>query len=156
MAVRVRYDAAQRRDIAVNNKEFDLAGLLPPAVGMPPPLPGDSAGYWRRIAGLFKIPFDPNPSPTDATSIDRARFDEALDVLEAAGVPLVDDRNQAWRDFNGWRVNYDTVLRGLERLTIAPTPWWERPMRSAWVTDEPALEAEAGAGEIQAKATVIV
>ena len=33
------------------------------------------------------------------------RFDDGLHVLEAAGVPLVEDRDQAWRDFNGWRVN---------------------------------------------------
>jgi len=139
---------------------MDAAAIVRSSVAIPMDVQADlmiRAGYLalRRIAALFKIPFDPNPSPTDATSIDRARFDEALAVLEAAGVPLVEDRNQAWRDFNGWRVNYDSVLRGLERLTIAPTPWWERPMRSAWVTDEPALEAEAGAGDIQAKATVI-
>jgi hypothetical protein len=109
------------------------------------------AGYLalRRIAGYFAIPFDPNPSPDDATSIDRARFDEALAVLDGAGVPLVKDRDQAWRDFNGWRVNYDGVLRALERLTMAPTPWWERPMRSAWVTDEPRV------GEAEALATVV-
>ena len=81
--------------------------------------------------------------PMDATSVDRARFDEALDVLEASGVPLVEDRDQAWRDFNGWRVNYDAVLRGLEKLTMAPTPWWDRPMHSAWETDEP--DARRGA-----------
>ena len=93
----------------------------------------------RRIAAYFHVVFDPTPSPLDATSIARARFDQALAVLEAAGVPLVEDRDQAWRDFNGWRVNYDTVLRALERLTMAPTPWWERPMASAYVTDEPSL-----------------
>ena len=58
-------------------------------------------------------------------------------MLADAGVPIVDDRDQAWRDFTGWRVNYDASLRHLERLTMAPTPWWERPMLSAWITDEP-------------------
>ena len=73
-------------------------------------------------------------------------------VLEAAGVPLVKDRDQAWADFNGWRVNYDAVLRGLERLTMAPTPWWERPMQSAYVTDEPVVhEGVATAGRLAAK-----
>ena len=66
-------------------------------------------------------------------------------MLEASGVPLVEDRDQAWRDFNGWRVNYDAVLRGLEKLTMAPTPWWDRPMHSAWETDEPLLDADAEA-----------
>ena len=52
---------------------------------------------------------------------------------------MVADRDQVWRDFNGWRVNYDAALRGLERLTMAPAPWWDRPMRSAYVTDEPVV-----------------
>ena len=44
--------------------------------------------------------------------------------LEEAGVPLKADRDQAWRDFAGWRVNYDTVLLGLTVLTDAPqAPW---------------------------------
>jgi hypothetical protein len=54
-------------------------------------------------------------------------------------VPLVDDRDGAWRDFNGWRVNYDAPLRALERITMAPTPWWERAMASAYETDEPVV-----------------
>ena len=97
----------------------------------------------RRICDFFRIPFDAAPKPTDATSIDRARFDDAFNVLAEAGVPMVDDRDQAWRDFNGWRVNYDAPLRGLERLTMAPAPWWDRPMRSAYVTDEPMVAETA-------------
>ena len=121
---------------------MDAAALVRSAVAIEPDVQADlmiRAGYLalRRIATFFKIPFDPTPSPTDATSIDRARFEEAIAVLERAGVPLVADREQAWHDFNGWRVNYDRVLRALERITMVPTPWWERPMRSAWVTDEP-------------------
>jgi len=39
-------------------------------------------------------------------------------------VPLVADRDQAWRDFAGWRVNYDAVLVGLCDLVMAPpAPW---------------------------------
>ena len=34
-------------------------------------------------------------------------------------------------------MNYDTVLRRLEALTMAPTPWWDRAMASAYETDEP-------------------
>ncbi len=127
---------------------LDAAALVRSSVAIPTDVQADlmiRAGYLalRRIASYFKFTFDPNPLPTDATSIDRARYDEAIDVLERAGVPIVADRDRAWLDFNGWRVNYDSVLRSLERLTMAPTPWWERPMRSAWVTDEPAIGEEA-------------
>jgi hypothetical protein len=44
--------------------------------------------------------------------------------LERAGVPLKDDRDQAWRDFAGWRVNYDRVLISLAALTEAPMALW--------------------------------
>jgi hypothetical protein len=121
---------------------MDAAAIVRSSVAIPMDVQADlaiRAGYlaMRRICEFFRIPFDPNPSPSDPISIDRARFDRALEVLAEAGVPIVEDRDQAWRDFAGWRVNYDTVLRSLERLTMAPTPWWDRPMRSAWETDDP-------------------
>jgi hypothetical protein len=39
-------------------------------------------------------------------------------------VPLQPDQDQAWRDFAGWRVNYDAVLLGLADLTMAPHALW--------------------------------
>jgi len=125
---------------------LDTASLVRSAVAVPMDVQADlmiRAGYLalRRINDYFNFAYDPNPKPTDATSIDRARFDQALEVLDRAGVPLVEDRDQAWRDFNGWRVNYDAPLRKLEQLTVAPAPWWDRPLRSAWATDEPDVAA---------------
>lgn len=84
------------------------------------------AGYLalRSIANFFRIPHDPNPAPTDPVSISREEFDAACDQLEASGVPLKPDRDQAWRDFVGWRVNYDMVLLSIAALTMAPyAPW---------------------------------
>lgn len=84
------------------------------------------AGYsaLRAIADFFSIPYHPDPQPDYPISIARAEFDEAWAELEAAGVPLVADKEAAWRDFAGWRVNYDTVLIDLARLTLAPyAPW---------------------------------
>jgi hypothetical protein len=78
----------------------------------------------RRIADLFDVDYDPDPRPTDQITLSRAEYDEACDVLAAAGVPLVADREQAWRDFRGWRVNYDVVLVALAGLLMAPyAPW---------------------------------
>jgi hypothetical protein len=125
---------------------MDAAAIVRSAVAIPMDVQADlmiRAGYLaiRRIADFFSIRYDAQPSPTDATSVDRARFDQALAILERSGVPLVEDREQAWRDFNGWRVNYDKPLRALERLTMSPTSWWDRPMHSAWATDEPVAAA---------------
>ena len=81
----------------------------------------------RRIADYFDMRYDPNPSPGDPISITQGEFDLALAELQAAGVPLKADREQAWRDFAGWRVNYDSVLQQLAKLVMAPP--------SPWITD---------------------
>jgi hypothetical protein len=84
------------------------------------------AGYLalRRIATFFRIPFDPHPKPDDPISIGRNEFDDACEALESQEVPLKADRDQAWIDFAGWRVNYDRVLVALAGLTMAPyAPW---------------------------------
>jgi hypothetical protein len=65
-----------------------------------------------------------DPAPDDPISITRAEFDEVWDHLAAIGIELKPDRNQAWRDFAGWRVNYDTVLLALADVTVAAyAPW---------------------------------
>ena len=54
----------------------------------------------------------------------RREFDLLCVELQAAGVPLKADRDQAWRDFAGWRVNYDRVLIALCELVVAPPAKW--------------------------------
>jgi len=78
----------------------------------------------RGIADYFQIPYDPDPRPDDPISIRREEWEAVLAELEDAGVPLKRDRDQAWRDFAGWRVNYDRVLIGLAALTEAPPALW--------------------------------
>jgi len=78
----------------------------------------------RHLAGFFRIPVDDDPRPDDPISITREEFDEAYERLARVGVPLRPDRDRCWRDFAGWRVNYDVALVGLARLTMAPrAPW---------------------------------
>ena len=79
----------------------------------------------RRIANYFDIsnPQDPH-YPADPISVTREEFDGVLAKLTEAGVSVKPDREQAWRDFAGWRVNYDRVLLVLCTLVMAPqTPW---------------------------------
>jgi hypothetical protein len=78
----------------------------------------------RAIANYFGVPHDADPSSDDPISISRAEFDAVLDQFAAAGMPVVADRDRAWSDFRGWRVNYDTVLLALANITMAPfAPW---------------------------------
>jgi hypothetical protein len=84
------------------------------------------AGYLalRSIADFYLIGYNPNPAPDDPISVSREEFDAAYDRLHEADVPLKADRDQCWRDFVGWRVNYDTVLLALAAMTMAPyAPW---------------------------------
>jgi hypothetical protein len=85
------------------------------------------AGYvaLRRIAEYFGVEHNPDPHwPDEPISIDRREFDQVCKELAEAGVPLKADLDQAWRDFAGWRVNYDRVLLSLAALVMAPyAPW---------------------------------
>jgi len=89
------------------------------------------AGYLalHQISDFFGIPYDPDPRPDDPISISRAEFDETLDRLHAQGVPIKADRDQAWRDYSGWRVNYDSALLGIAEFVVAPEGVWssDRP-----------------------------
>jgi hypothetical protein len=84
------------------------------------------AGYlaMRRIAGYFQIPMPDEPRRGDPISIARDEFDDVYERLAAEGVPLKPDRELAWQDFAGWRVNYDAPLLGLASLTMAPYALW--------------------------------
>ena len=84
------------------------------------------AGYsaLRTIADFLGISYNADPQQTDPTSIAREEFNDACRRLSEAGVPLKSDLDQAWIDFNGWRVNYDAVLVGIAGLTMAPYAFW--------------------------------
>lgn len=85
------------------------------------------AGFiaFRRIADYFDITHPQNPSyPETPISISRAEYDDLIRSLEAAGLPIKPDREKAWKDFAGWRVNYDRVLLSLCTVVMAPqAPW---------------------------------
>jgi hypothetical protein len=85
------------------------------------------AGFlsFRRIANYFDIPNPQDPHyPETQICVERSEFDRVVDQLEEAGLPLKPDREQAWRDFAGWRVNYDRALILLCGLVMAPQASW--------------------------------
>ena len=108
---------------------LDAAALVSSTVDLPRDPQAElciRSGYLclQRIAEVFGIPYNPDPSPTDFITISREEYDEVYDAMASKGVPLKKDRDQAWRNFAGWRVNYDVVLVALAVLTIAPpAPW---------------------------------
>ena len=108
---------------------LDTAAIVKSSVDLRPPPRADiliRSGFLclRRIAAFYGIRYDPDPEPTDPISVTRREFDLVCVELQAAGVPLKDDRDQAWRDFAGWRVNYDTVLLEICAMVDAPPAKW--------------------------------
>jgi hypothetical protein len=108
------------------------------------------AGYLclRRVAAPFGIPFIEDPAATDPISVSRQEYDRVYEELAALGIPLRADRDQAWRDFAGWRVNYDAPLVGLAVLTAAPPGLWSSDRisqsRSLFVTARRSARRAAG------------
>jgi hypothetical protein len=109
---------------------LDAAALTLSAVDVPYELSAAlciRAGYLslHQITHSFEIPLPHDPQfPNDPISISRAEFDQTLTKLAAAGLPIKADREQAWKDFGGWRVNYDRSLIALCKLVMAPfAPW---------------------------------
>lgn len=78
----------------------------------------------RRIADFYDLKYDPNPTWETPISVTRREFDLLCVEIEAMGLPLKRDRDQAWRDFAGWRANYDAALVGLCALVMAPPAMW--------------------------------
>jgi hypothetical protein len=79
----------------------------------------------QRISDIFLVRYTMNPKfPGNPISISKEEFEAAFEELKEAGVPVKPDREQAWLDFAGWRVNYDRPLLALSQLTMAAeAPW---------------------------------
>lgn len=78
----------------------------------------------RRICDFFDIAYDNDPPPDAPISITRGEFEEVFDYLKEQGLPMKPDRDRAWHDYAGWRVNYDLPLLSLATLTMSPyAPW---------------------------------
>ncbi len=78
----------------------------------------------RAIAEAVGIPFDPDPSPSDPIELPRAEFEAAFARLAGIGFPIETDPAHAWPQFQGWRVNYESVAQDLAaRIMAPPAPW---------------------------------
>ena len=139
-----RSPQAQRSWITAAGNVMDSAAFILSAVDVPfNPQAAFCirAGFLalRQIADFFGLPHESNPVPDMPISISRYEFDKVCDRLAAQGVPLKANREQAWRDFAGWRVNYDDVLLALAALTIAPY--------APWISDRSALQRKKETGD---------
>jgi len=109
---------------------LDAAALRLAAIDLPPSPAAMlciRAGFLalRRISDSFGIPYPPEPKhPETPISITQDEFNTVLEELKEAGISLKDDPEQVWKDFAGWRVNYDHTLLALCDLVMAPPAFW--------------------------------
>jgi hypothetical protein len=79
----------------------------------------------RSIARALKIEFDADPLPTTGTRLTREEFDEGYHRLEEVQFPMERDADESWRNFVGWRVNYESIVDKLTQLVLPPpAPWF--------------------------------
>ncbi|HWE65529.1 MAG TPA: hypothetical protein VG298_02685 [Acidimicrobiales bacterium] len=78
----------------------------------------------NRIAMMLGWEVDPDPNPEGPIQLTYEEFAAAVAMLEHVGFPMERSAEEAWPDFRGWRVNYETVAYRLcDRLTAPPAPW---------------------------------
>jgi hypothetical protein len=78
----------------------------------------------QRIAVTLGWTVDPDPSPEGPIQLTYEEFASAVEMLERVGFEAERSAAEAWPDFRGWRVNYETIAYRLaDRLTAPPTPW---------------------------------
>src|SRR6266542_1373896 len=80
-------------------------------------------GLWA-LAGVYRIEMPADPRPDAPIALTYEEFEEGLDRLQAVGFPMERPREEAWRHFRGWRVNYETAAYLLaDKLVAVPAPW---------------------------------
>jgi hypothetical protein len=78
----------------------------------------------QRIAVTLGWTVDPDPSPEGPIQLTYDEFASAVEMLERVGFRTERSAEEAWADFRGWRVNYESIAYRLaDRLTAPPTPW---------------------------------
>lgn len=83
----------------------------------------------RALAGVYRVELPTDPRPDASLALTYEEFSDGLDRLQAVGFPIERSREEAWRHFRGWRVNYEAAAYLLaDRLGAVPAPWsGERP-----------------------------
>jgi hypothetical protein len=104
----------------------------------------------NRIASTLRWEVDLDPNPEGPIDLTYAEFERAVAMLVSVGFATERSAQDAWADFRGWRVNYESVAYRLaDRLTVPPAPWsgQRRHMRSGTVEPRRPPQRRPGGGE---------
>ncbi|MCW2599748.1 MAG: hypothetical protein JWM02_1577 [Frankiales bacterium] len=78
----------------------------------------------RDIAETIGLEVDRDPDPDSELQLTFAEFTQGVARVATTSFTLERSAEEAWPDFRGWRVNYETVAYALmDRLDVVPGPW---------------------------------
>jgi hypothetical protein len=85
------------------------------------------------MAGALHIPFETDPTPIAGIRLTREEFADGFDRLVEVHFPTERDLDESWRHFQGWRVNYESIVDVLTKVVMPPpAPWFlDRPKLGA-------------------------
>lgn len=86
-------------------------------------------GCLQQLAGTIGIPYDPDPRPDAGIRLAQAEFEEGIGRLRAYGFPIARPPGEVWIHFQGWRVNYESIIYTLAYQIDAPPALWSGPRR---------------------------
>jgi hypothetical protein len=79
----------------------------------------------RSMARALRIPYDDDPLPSASIRLTRQEFDEGFNRLESVNFPTERTADEAWLNFQGWRVNYEGIVDALTTIIVPPpAPWF--------------------------------
>jgi hypothetical protein len=115
----------------------------------------------KRVAVTLRMPVDDDPSPEGPIELTFAEFERAVVMLVGVGFATERSAEEAWADFRGWRVNYESIAYRLaDRFTVPPAPWSgpRRHMRSGTVEPRRPPQRRPGGGEpfVYDRPTVVI
>jgi hypothetical protein len=93
----------------------------------------------RSVAGALQIPFDTDPIPTTGTRLTKEEFADGYGRLEEVQFPMERDLDESWRHFQGWRVNYESIVDVLTRLVMPPPAPWFLPRPGLGTAEWPSV-----------------
>jgi hypothetical protein len=93
----------------------------------------------RSVAGALQISFERDPIPTAGTRLTKEEFADGFERLEGVHFPLERDLDESWRHFQGWRVNYESIVDALTKLIMPPPAPWLLPRPELGRTEWPGV-----------------
>jgi hypothetical protein len=89
----------------------------------------------RQLADTLGMPYEEDPRPDAGIALTRQEFDQGIDRLESVRFQMQRTPDEAWPHFQGWRVNYESIVYRLAYAIDAVPAAWSGPRRSG----EPAI-----------------